>query len=72
MPDTDPALAQTHDGLPFEPRNLPMVVPPPREGGDNWFLRAFRSLFGLRPSSIRSDLKDVLDAMTPGETGFSP
>ncbi|HEY5215935.1 MAG TPA: hemolysin family protein [Pseudolabrys sp.] len=72
MPDTDPALAQTHDGLPFEPRNLPMVVPSPREGGDNWFLRAFRSLFGLRPSSIRSDLKDVLDVMTPGESGFSP
>ena len=32
----------------------------------------FRTLFGWRASSIRADLKDVLDAMTPGESGFSP
>jgi CBS domain containing-hemolysin-like protein len=29
-------------------------------------------LFGWKPGSIRADLKDVLDAMTPGESGFSP
>ena len=35
-------------------------------------MRAFRTLFGWKPGSIRADLKDVLDAMTPGESGFSP
>jgi CBS domain containing-hemolysin-like protein len=45
---------------------------PPREGGENWFVRAFRTLFGWKPGSIRADLKDVLDAMSPGESGFSP
>ena len=49
-----------------------MPVPPPREGGENWLVRAFRTLFGWKPGSIRADLKDVLDAMTPGESGFSP
>ena len=49
-----------------------MPVPPPREGGENWFVRAFRALFGWKPGSIRADLKDVLDDMTPGESGFSP
>jgi CBS domain containing-hemolysin-like protein len=39
---------------------------------ENWFVRAFRTLFGWKPGSIRADLKDVLDAMTPGESGFSP
>ena len=48
-----------------------MPVPPPREGGEGWFTRIFRALFGWKPSS-RADLKDVLDAMTPGESGFSP
>jgi len=31
----------------------------------------FRALFGWKPNS-RADLKDVLDAMPPGESGFSP
>ena len=44
----------------------------PREGGENWFVRTFRALFGWKPGSIRADLKDVLDDMTPGESGFSP
>ena len=35
-------------------------------------MRAFRTLFGWKPGSIRADLKDVLDAMPPGESGFSP
>jgi CBS domain containing-hemolysin-like protein len=47
-------------------------VPSAREGGDNWFTRTFRALFGWRNGSIRSDLKDVLDEMQPGESGFSP
>ena len=70
MPDNDPN--SNPGGAPFEPRNLPVPVPAPREGGENWLVRAFRSLFGWKPGSMRADLKDVLDAMTPGESGFSP
>ncbi len=56
----------------FEPRHLPVVVPPVRENGGNWFTRTVRRMFGWRGASIRSDLKDVLEAMSPGESGFSP
>lgn len=70
MPDNDPN--SNSGGAPFEPRNLPVPVPVPREGGENWLVRAFRTLFGWKPGSMRADLKDVLDAMTPGESGFSP
>jgi CBS domain containing-hemolysin-like protein len=52
-----------------------MVVPQPaavaREGGESWFARALRTIFGWKTGSIRSDLKDVLDG-GGGETGFSP
>ncbi|MFN3658294.1 MAG: hemolysin family protein [Pseudolabrys sp.] len=68
MPDSDP----THvNPSPAEPRNLPVPVAPPREG-ENWFVRTFRNLFGWRNGSIRADLKDVLDEMHPGESGFTP
>ena len=67
MPDSDPSNPS------YEPRNLPVPVPPGRENGEsNWLSRAIRALFGWKPSTIRADLKDVLDAMTPGESGFSP
>jgi len=70
MPDSDnPNFA---GGAPYDARNLPVPVPPAREGGDNWLVRTFRNLFGWKPGSIRSDLKDVLDDMSPGESGFSP
>jgi CBS domain containing-hemolysin-like protein len=72
MPDSDSASTSQPESAPFEPRHLPVLIKPPREGGDNWFVRSFRALFGLKPSTIRADLKDVLDAMTPGESGFSP
>jgi CBS domain containing-hemolysin-like protein len=72
MPDSDLSASNSAGGLPFEPRNLPVPVPPTREGGENWLVRAFRTLFGWKPGSIRADLKDVLDVMTPGESGFSP
>ncbi len=70
MPDSDSTTSSSSEA-PFEPRNLP-VVQQPSEGNGNWFVRAFRSLFGWKPGSIRADLKDVLDDMTPGESGFSP
>jgi CBS domain containing-hemolysin-like protein len=58
-----------------ETRNLPVVVPRPstvaREGGEGWLARALRAIFGWKSGSIRSDLKDVLDA-DAGGTGFSP
>jgi CBS domain containing-hemolysin-like protein len=72
MPDTDPTNSSPTGSAPFEPRNLPVPVPPAREGGENWLVRAFRTLFGWKPGSIRADLKDVLDAMPPAESGFSP
>jgi CBS domain containing-hemolysin-like protein len=72
MPDTDSANSSSAAGQPFEPRNLPVLMPTAREGGENWFVRTFRTLFGWKPGSIRADLKDVLDDMTPGESGFSP
>jgi len=69
MPD-DPTGSKS-DTAHYEPRNLPVPVPAPREGGESWLTRVFRSLFGRRPNS-RADLRDVLDAMPPGESGFSP
>jgi CBS domain containing-hemolysin-like protein len=56
----------------FEPRNLPVPVQPARENGEGWFMRAVRALFGWKQGSLRSDLKDVLDLVPPGESGFSP
>ena len=35
-------------------------------------MRAVRALFGLKSHTARADLKDILDAMSPGESGFSP
>jgi len=69
MPDSDPTSSPNPPG--YEPRQLPALVPP-AENGDTWLTRALRKLFGWRGTSIRADLKDVLDAMTPGESGFSP
>ena len=71
MPDSDSSSPNSAGGS-YEPRHLPVPVPSAREGGDNWFTRTFRALFGWRNGSIRSDLKDVLDEMQPGESGFSP
>jgi CBS domain containing-hemolysin-like protein len=72
MPDNDPSNPSASGPSSFEPRNLPVPVPPAQEGGDNWFMRALRTLFGWKPSSVRADLKDILDVMSPGESGFSP
>ncbi len=71
MPDSDPS-GSSPSGAPFEPRNLPVPVPPARENGESWLARALRVLFGWKPTTMRADLKDILDAMSPGESGFSP
>jgi CBS domain containing-hemolysin-like protein len=72
MPDSEPSSTSPAGGVPFEPRNLPVPVPPVQDSGDNWFMRALRTLFRWKPSTMRSDLTDILDAMSPGESGFSP
>ena len=71
MPDSDSSNSGP-SGAPFEPRNLPVPVPAVQEGGENWFMRAVRALFGWKPTTMRADLKDILDAMNPGDSGFSP
>ena len=69
MPDSD---SSSSSGTPFEPRNLPVPVRPAQEGGESWFVRTLRTLFGWKSGSARADLKDILDVMSPGESGFSP
>jgi hemolysin (HlyC) family protein len=68
MPDNEPPSSTAH----YEPRHLPVPVTPKPSNGEGFFTRMFRTLFGWRQTTIRADLKDVLDAMTPGESGFSP
>src|SRR5947209_9772743 len=55
-------------------RNLPVPVLPRSEyvraNGEGWWGRALRLIFGWKPSTIRSDLKDVLEVPT-GESGLS-
>jgi CBS domain containing-hemolysin-like protein len=73
MPDPEPPSPSEPAAGPTP--NLPMLVPRPsevaRENGDSWFTRALRTLFGWKSSTIRADLKDVLEDGA-GETGFSP
>jgi CBS domain containing-hemolysin-like protein len=71
MPDSEPSS-------PSEPnatRNLPVPVtrasPVTRPTGDGWLRRMLRTMLGFRSSTIRSNLKDVLEDGA-GETGFSP
>jgi len=75
MPDADPPVPSDPPPPAGEARNLPVVIPRPSEvargSGEGWFARALRAVFGWKSGSIRSDLKDVLDAGA-GETGFSP
>jgi CBS domain containing-hemolysin-like protein len=74
MPDNDaPRTNETETT--GEIRNLPVPVPPagePRDANERWFARILRAVFGWKTGSIRSDLKVVLEAGGPGDTGFSP
>ncbi len=75
MPDSDPSPRPPSE-TPSPPANLPVLVPRPAEvaqsQGETWVGRVLRTLFGWKAGSIRADLEVVLDAATPGETGFSP
>ena len=70
MPDADPPSSSE----PSATRNLPALIPQARQGApesaDNWFTRALRTIFRWKSSTIRADLKDVLEGA--GDTGFSP
>jgi CBS domain containing-hemolysin-like protein len=68
MPESDPTNSG-QDGAPYDARRLPVLFEPRRAG--SWFGKLLRALFGFTPG-VRSDLKDVFEAMTPGEPGFSP
>jgi CBS domain containing-hemolysin-like protein len=74
MPDTDSPTPTDPAATASASRNLPVPVSRPavaRDNGEGWLARALRAIFGWKPSTIRADLKDVLE--TPaGETGFSP
>src|SRR5215472_11382618 len=71
MADIDaPKSSETVDTA-AEARNLPVPVPP-RDASERWFGRILRAVFGWKTGPIRSDLKVVLEAGGPGETGFSP
>src|SRR3977135_2088163 len=75
MPDSDPPVPSDPPQPASDSRNLPLLIPRPSEvargSGDGLFARGLRAMFGWKAGSIRSDLKDVLDAGA-GETGFSP
>jgi len=71
MHDNDPSSSSA-SGTSFEPRKLPVPVPPTPEGGANWFMRALRLLFGWRTNIVRDDLKDILNATAPGQSDFWP
>jgi CBS domain containing-hemolysin-like protein len=71
MPDSDPASPSE----PSASRNLPVPVARPApvapESADGWLKRTLRAILGLRSSTVRSNLRDVLEDGA-GETGFSP
>jgi CBS domain containing-hemolysin-like protein len=76
MPDNDAPSRGEPTAVRSEQSNLPVPVPRPsvvaRENGTNWIGRLLRTVFGWKSGSIRADLEVVLEAGTPGETGFSP
>jgi CBS domain containing-hemolysin-like protein len=70
MPDSDPSSSSDASVI----RNLPVPLPRPqaaRENGESWLLRALRTIFGWKPSTIRADLEGVLEDGT-GEADLSP
>jgi CBS domain containing-hemolysin-like protein len=76
MPDSEASSRSGAVAARSERSNLPVPVPRPsevpRNGSASWFGRMLRAVFGWKPGSIRADLEVVLEAGTPGETGFSP
>jgi CBS domain containing-hemolysin-like protein len=74
MPDSEPPSRNDTPGS-TDIRNLPMVVPQDTikaEAGEGLFGRWLRAIFGWKSGSMRADLKVVLEAGTPLDSGFSP
>jgi CBS domain containing-hemolysin-like protein len=75
MPESD--LRMTNDAASAEsgPRTFPATQPRSNGGApehrESWPNRMLRAVFGWSPTSIRSDLKVLLDGAA-AETGFSP
>jgi CBS domain containing-hemolysin-like protein len=71
MPDSDPPSSSA----PSFTRNLPVPLPRPSQSApknaDNWLTRALRTIFRWKSSTLRADLRDVLEDGA-GESGFSP
>ncbi len=75
MPESEPSGPSDPAAAATETRNLPVPVPRPSEvargNGEGWLARALRAIFGWKASTIRADLKDVLEGGA-GAHGFSP
>src|SRR5262245_37546785 len=75
MPESDPPAPGESAEPASENRNLPVPVGRPvstePEGREGWLGRALRMLFGWNAGSVRSALKNVLEAQA-SETGLSP
>jgi len=67
MADSDPS---NPDGAPFDARQLPVPMEE-RVENTTWFGRFVRALFGIKPNA-RNELKEVIEAISPGDSGFSP
>jgi CBS domain containing-hemolysin-like protein len=74
MADPDlPSRPAEPAGAVNEQRNLPVPIEPPKpNGGEGFFARFLRAIFGWRTGSTRADIEVVLEAARPGETGVSP
>jgi CBS domain containing-hemolysin-like protein len=63
-------MSNSGDGAAYDARRLPVPLGK-RNDGEGWLSRLMRAIFRLKPGA-RSELKEVLEAMTPGESEFSP
>jgi CBS domain containing-hemolysin-like protein len=70
MTPAESDMSHSGDGASYDARRLPVPIAT-RSGGEGWLSRLMRAIFRLKPGA-RSELKEVLEAMTPGETEFSP
>ncbi len=68
MAESDPS---NPDGAPFDARHLPVPLRS-RVEHESWFGRFLRALFGIKPNGADDELKNVIEAITPDEAGFSP
>jgi CBS domain containing-hemolysin-like protein len=63
-------MSNSGEGAAFDARRLPVPIEK-RNESEGWLTRVMRAIFGLK-SGTHSDLKEVLEAMTPGASEYSP